>query len=323
MSHAIGIDLGGTKTAAGVVGADGSLLFTDETPTLNRSGPEAILDATERLASRLRSRAASMGITVYALGIGSAGVINAEQGSVISATDAIAGWAGTQIATTLTARLGLPVRVVNDVHAHAMGEAWVGAAAGASSTLMVAFGTGVGGSFISRGEPVLGHRFVGGHVGHFASSYAVDEAGGLLKCSCGHYGHVESIASGPALHAHYLRAGGDPSASDTRQVFDRANTGEPIARAAISYAARAAGQAVGGLGNIMDPEVVVVSGGLADAGHLWWDTMVAAAKDELMPPLSGLRIVPAGLGNKAAIVGAASLVLRREGPKKELPCPAN
>ncbi len=154
----------GTKTAAGVVGADGSLRFTDETPTLNRSGPKAILDATERLVFRLRSRAASTGITVSALGIGSAGVINAEQGSVISATDAIAGWAGTQIATTLAARLGLPVRVVNDVHAHAMGEAWPGAAAGVSSTFMVAFGTGVGGSFISRGEPLLGHRFVGGHV---------------------------------------------------------------------------------------------------------------------------------------------------------------
>lgn len=323
MSYAIGIDLGGTKTAAGVVGADGSLLFADETPTLNRSGPEAILGATERLASRLRSRAASKGLTVSGLGIGSAGVINTEHGSVISATDAIAGWAGTQIATTLAARLGLPVRVVNDVHAHAMGEAWLGAAAGASSTLMVAFGTGVGGSFISSGESLLGHRFVGGHVGHFASGYAVDEAGGLLRCSCGHYGHVEAIASGPALHALYLRAGGDPSASDTRQVFERANTGEPIARAAISYAARAAGQAVGGLGNILDPEVVVVSGGLADAGRLWWDTMVAAAKNELMPPLSGLRIVPAGLGNRAAIFGAASLVLRQEGPKKELPCRAN
>lgn len=323
MSHAIGIDLGGTKTAAGVVGADGSLLFTDETRTLNRSGPKAILDATALLASRLRSRAASMGVTVSAIGIGSAGVINAEQGSVISATDAIAGWAGTEIATELTARLGLPVRVVNDVHAHAMGEAWLGAAAGASSTLMVAFGTGVGGSFISCGEPLRGHRFAGGHVGHFASSYAVDEDGRLLKCSCGHYGHVESIASGPALHAHYLRAGGDPSASDTRQVFDRANTGDPIARAAISYAARAAGQAVGGLGNIMDPEIVVVSGGLADAGHLWWDTMMDAAKDELIPALAGLRIVPAALGNQAAIVGAVTLVLKQEVPKKELPCPAH
>lgn len=323
MSHAIGIDLGGTKTAAGVVGADGSLLFTDETPTLNRSGPKAILDATVQLASRLHSRAASMGIPVSAIGIGSAGVINADQGSVISATDAIAGWAGTQIATTLTARLGLPVRVVNDVHAHAMGEDWTGAAAGASSMLMVAFGTGVGGSFISHGEPLLGHRFVGGHVGHFASTYAVDEVGGLLKCPCGHYGHVESIASGPGLYAHYLRIGGDPSASDTREVFDRANASEPIARAAISYAARAAGQAIGGLGNIMDPEVVIVSGGLANAGPLWWDTMKDAAKDELIPPLSGLRIVPAGLGNKAAIVGAARLVLRQEGSKKELPCPTN
>ncbi len=109
------------------------------------------------------------------VGVGSAGVIDAGRGVVVSATDAILGWAGTELTAGLAARLGLDpeaVRAVNDVHAHALGEAWAGAAAGTASSLLVAFGTGVGGSFVLDGQPLLGHRYVGGHVGHFASPYA-------------------------------------------------------------------------------------------------------------------------------------------------------
>ncbi len=312
MRYAIGVDLGGTKTAAGVVDAAGKVLFQKQMATLNRDGGEAILDATAALVSGLRNEAAAVGLEISAVGMGSAGVIDADRGAVISATDAILGWAGTRIADGLSARLGLPggcVKVINDVHAHAIGEDWLGAGAGSSSTLMMAFGTGVGGSFVVAGRPLLGHRFVGGHVGHFASSYAVAADGSPLDCSCGHRGHVEAIASGPALHALYLRNGGDSHAVDTRQVFARASAGDPVALASVQTSARAAGQAVGGLGNVLDPEVVVVSGGLADAGALWWDEMTAAAAEELMPPLAGLRIVRATLGNTAAIVGAATLVL--------------
>ncbi len=312
MTYVIGVDLGGTKTAAGVVAADGSVLMTAQTPTLNRDGGEAILDATAALVSGLRQQAGAAGLEISAAGVGSAGVIDADRGTVVSATDAILGWAGTLIASGLEKRLNFPagaVKVINDVHAHAMGEAWLGAGAGSSSMLMMAFGTGVGGSFVVHGHPLPGYRFVGGHVGHIASSYAVAPDGSALACTCGSRGHVEAIASGPALHALYLRSGGDPGATDARAVFARAGTGDPVALAAVSTVAKAAGQAVGGLANVLDPEVVVVSGGLADAGPLWWNTMTDEASGQLMPPLAGLRIVRARLGNSAAIVGAAALVL--------------
>jgi glucokinase len=172
---------------------------------------------------------------------------------------------------------------------------------------MVAFGTGVGGSFVVDGQPLLGHHFVGGHVGHFASPFAV-HAGTPLPCSCGHAGHVEAIASGPAIHAAYLRNGGPASLADTRAVFDAARAGDEIARSVIAVAAAAAGQAVGGLINILDPAVVVVSGGLADAGELWWAGMEQSLRDELLAPLAAVPVVRASLGNTAAIVGAASLV---------------
>ncbi|TPV51087.1 ROK family protein [Pseudarthrobacter phenanthrenivorans] len=311
MMHAIGVDLGGTKTAAGVVSDTGEVLFSETIPTLNRDGGEAILNATANLVAGLIGRAAAAGIVVDHVGVGSAGVIDARKGEVVSATDAILGWAGTAISAGLAARLDLPpssIQAVNDVHAHALGEAWTGAAAGTASSLLVAFGTGVGGSYVLEGAPVLGHRYVGGHVGHFASPYAFHN-GLPLPCVCGGAGHVEAIASGPAIPEAYRRLGGEAVSPDTRSVFALAANGDAIAIKTIGVAAAAAGQAVGGLVNILDPEVVVVSGGLSDAGAPWWRPMERAVRAELLPALAGIPVLTASLGNAAAIAGAARLVL--------------
>ncbi|WP_454697323.1 ROK family protein [Arthrobacter humicola] len=311
MTYAIGVDLGGTKTAAGVVSAAGEVLYSETIPTLNRDGGEAILDATAALVSSLISKAQAGGLDVAGVGVGSAGVIDTARGVVVSATDAILGWAGTELTGGLAVRLGLDpaaVQAVNDVHAHALGEAWAGAAAGTASSLLVAFGTGVGGSFVLNGRPVLGNRYAGGHVGHFASPYAYHR-GKPLPCVCGGAGHVEAVASGPAVLQSYVRLGGKETAVDARGVFALAGAGNAVAAGAVDWGASAAGQAVGGLANILDPEVIVVSGGLSDAGAPWWHPMERALRAELLPALSGLPVLPAKLGNAAAIVGAARLVL--------------
>lgn len=312
---AVGVDLGGTKTAAGIVASDGSVLFSDEIPTLNRAGSEAILDATARLVLGLVNRLegqAGPG-AVCAVGVGAAGVIDVTSGVVVSSTDAIAGWVGTRITDGLSSRTRLDSVAINDVHAHALGEDWCGAASGASSVMLAAVGTGVGGSLVNNGRPLLGARSVAGHIGHMPSPYAAG-----IVCSCGRTGHVEAIASGPALHEHYLRLGGDPSALDARAVSTLASssaaggqigtgTAETAAVDAVTIAAQATGQALGGLANVFDPEVIVVGGGLAGAGSVWWDPMFASARNELMDPLNEIPIIGAGLGNAAAIIGAARL----------------
>lgn len=310
--YAIGVDLGGTKTAAGVVGSDGSMLLTEEIPTLNRDGGDAILDATTELVLRLGERLEQRcGLGISAVGVGAAGVIDVASGVVVSSTDAIADWTGTAVTAGLTSRTGLKSSTINDVHAHAIGEAWRGAGRGAGSVLLAAIGTGVGGSLVTAGVPLLGAHSVAGHIGHMASPYAAG-----LPCSCGRTGHVEAIASGPALREHFLRLGGDPSIADARQVCALASEARAAGRAspdtagkaaadAVTTAARAAGQALGGLANVLDPEVIVVSGGLAGAGAVWWDPMVTAARAEMMDPLIDVPIVAAGLGNTAAIIGAA------------------
>ena len=128
----------------GVVSGDGSVLFSQTIPTLNRGGGDAILAATAAPISSLIGRAQAEGLAVNGVGVGSAGVIDADHGVVVSATDAILGWAGTEPTAGLAARLGMEpeaVRAVNDVHAHALGEAWTGAAAGTESSLLGAYGT--------------------------------------------------------------------------------------------------------------------------------------------------------------------------------------
>lgn len=308
MSCVVAVDLGGTKTAGAVVAHDGSVRARASIPTAAREGGTVILDATTALVRDLLRQAAHLGDEAVAVGVGSAGVIDAGAGRVVSATDAISGWAGVDLGGELHARLGLPVAVGNDVHAHALGEAWLGACAGRGSALVVAAGTGVGGSLLLDGRPLHGAHHVAGHVGHVS----VPEAEGLL-CTCGGVGHVEAVASGPGLHALYLGLGGDPEVRTARDVVARADAGDSIARAAVARAATALGRAVGGLVNVLDPEVVVVGGGLAGAGPRWWSSMEAALRAELIGLLADVPVVEATLGADAALVGAARLAWQRIG----------
>lgn len=331
----IGVDLGGTKTAAGIVDAAGTVHAVESRPTPAAAGAAAILATAVGLVTGLLAQARAAGLDPVAVGIGSAGVIDTVDGSVVSATDSLTGWAGTPLAAHIAAESGLPAHAVNDVHAHNLGEHWVGASAGADSSLLVAVGTGVGGSLILGGVPHLGARAVAGHVGHLASPFAYDDGGRPLACSCGRAGHVEAIASGPSIAALYRRlaggdaargwnaaagdaAGGEPFVGQSfagsvtgREVAEMAGGGDPLALRALTTGATAAGQAVGGLANMLDPSVVVVGGGVAGAGDLWWTPFRAALQAELMDPLAGLPVVPAALGSSAAIVGATRFAYDR------------
>ncbi|MCC3271076.1 ROK family protein [Arthrobacter gengyunqii] len=310
----IGVDLGGTKTAAGIVDEDGTVHASGSRPTPATAGAAAILATAVGLVTGMLEQARAAGLDPVAVGIGSAGVINTLDGSVVSATDSLTGWAGTPLAAHVAEQSGLPAFAVNDVHAHNLGEHWVGASAGADSSLLVAVGTGVGGSLILAGAPHLGARAVAGHAGHLASPLAYDDGGRPLPCSCGRAGHVEAIASGPSIALLYRRLAGGDAAADPVSAVDvavRAAAGEPLALCALTTGATAAGQAVGGLANMLDPSVVVVGGGVAGAGDLWWTPFRAALRAELMDPLADLPVVPAALGSGAAIVGAARFAYNR------------
>lgn len=294
-----GIDLGGTKTAGGLVdraGARGPVL-TRPTPAMD--GPERVLDQVAHLVNALAWQCDGH---LVGVGVGAAGVIDENIGTVVSATDAIRDWPGTNVAEGLHQRLGLPVLVDNDVNAHAAGEAWLGAGVGHRRVLMVAVGTGVGGALVVDGHPVRGAHHVGGEIGHIPARGADH-----LRCACGRPGHIEAISAGPGLLRHFHSLGGDSTIGDARQVVQAASA-DAIAAQAVDDAAQALGRCLAGVITTVDPDLVVIGGGMADAGPRWWQGVEQTARSELTDALDGIPIVRAKLGAVAAVVGAARLV---------------
>ena len=301
----VAVDLGGTKIAAAPVDASGECGAVEVRSTPAQEGPDRILEAVTRLVRDVNERLGD-GRRVAGVGVGAAGVIDSATGTVLSATDALAGWPGTRVADQLGDQLELPVFVDNDVNAHAAGEAWRGAAQGADSVLMVAVGTGVGGAVVMGGEPLRGAHHVAGEIGH-APTRGADH----LRCGCGRLGHLEAVASGPGLWRNYRARGGDPAAPDARDVVLRARHGDPVAQHVVEEAGRRLGAALAGIVTVLDPDVVVVGGGLTAAGPTWWQAMEHAMRAELIDVLAEVPLRPAELGDRAALVGAAHLAWTR------------
>lgn len=299
----VAVDIGGTKCAAALVAPDGSVTDAASAPTPGRLGPQAVLDVVSALVADRLAAASARSDEVAGLGVGSAGVIDARTGRVLSATEVLADWAGTKLREALSELSGIPLVVVdNDVHAHAVGETWRGAAADASSMFFVAVGTGIGASIITNGALWRGHRSVAGHFGHIP----VPQASGL-PCVCGRSGHLEAVGAGPAIVRAYNRRAHAELTSLT-EVSQRADAGDPLAELAIATGAQAIGSAIGGAANLLDPQVVVIGGGVVAVGARWWEPMERALRAELLPPLTELPVRPASLGSAAALVGAARLV---------------
>lgn len=313
----IGVDVGGTKIAAARVAFDGALRSgVQEVPTPAHAGPAAMLDAIVDLIVAVAGDgidpAARRPGPVAAVGIGTAGVIDAERGVVISATDAITGWTGTDVAGGVAERLdaaGLkgpdgalpPVHVDNDVNAYAVGEAWIGAGAGAACTLVVAVGTGVGGAVVLDGHVHHGAHGLAGELGHMPSALAAGE-----RCTCGRPGHLEAVAAGPQIARRFREATGAQDVTSALAVERLARSGDPDARRLYREAATALGQAIAGVVTVLDPERVIISGGLARSGQLWWGPLRDTVHRELVEPVATeLQLLPAALGTTAPIVGAA------------------
>lgn len=299
MIPVVAVDLGGTKTAAALVAGDGSLGEVLRAPTPAAAGPDAVLDTVTGLVVSVLD---SAGVRdVAGVGIGAAGVVDGA-GRIVSATETFASWVGTDIVAGVRKRLGRgadwPVAVRNDVDAHALGELWLGAGRGSDSMLMVAVGTGVGGAVVVDGRLWRGAHNFAGEIGHVP----VPGAEGL-RCPCGRDGHLEALAAGPAIARRYGALAGVPA--DSAEVVRLAALGDPVAHEVVTAAAAGLGRAVAGLVTSLDPECVVVGGGVAGAGELWWRALLDTCRAELVDALSAVPIRPAELGAAAPLLGAA------------------
>lgn len=334
--HLLAIDIGGTKTAVGVVsiapGDRGAQPGEEHrppqvgdvrvAPTPTTEGARGVLDTVISLARGVLDDATTPGgLTppdgstppgrLTGVAIASAGVIDPATGTVTAATDALPGWMGTCLVAEIGEALGLPAAALNDVHAHGLGEALFGAGQGAASVLLVAVGTGVGGALVLNGRVHSGARHVAGHVGHVP----VPEAEGM-QCSCGRVGHLEAIGSGVGLARHFTRlvaAGGTPYSG--RAVLEAAH--DPShphcapARETAHRAGRAVGRVIGGLLNTLDPDVVVLTGGVTEAGPRWLDAVRSGVAHDALGAVAETPVV-LGTTSHAALLGAAAHFIDQE-----------
>lgn len=301
----LAIDIGGTKTSVALFGREGIIGEAHGTSTPGRAGRDAIIAAVVDAAER--AVASAEGVRVRAVGIGTAGVVDVSRGMIISSTDTLVDWAGTHLAGAVIDALqsvigaDVPIHVQNDVDAFGLGELRAGAAKSRRSAIVVAVGTGVGASMIIDGQVVRGSRSVAGEIGHSPIAHADH-----LQCPCGRFGHLEALGSGVGMHRHFLSLGGDASVVDARGVVSLAVAGDAIAVTAVEDSAAAVGRAIAAMVALVDPESVVISGGVVESGAIWWVPMERALRAELIDVQQRIPVLPGVLGGLAPLHGAAS-----------------
>jgi glucokinase len=238
-----GVDLGETNTVVAAVAADGAVHARAFARTPVAAGPDAVLHTVTTLLTQLA-------VPVEAVGVGSPGVIDATAGVVVSATGALTGWSGLALTERLGAAVGVPVIADSNVHAHALGEAWLGAATGPGAVLSVAVGTGVGASLLIDGRVHHGAHFTAGQAGHVP----VPAAAGR-PCDCGRAGHAVAAASAPAMIRRYREHG---QATDLMAIAARAAPGDRAAGAVLAEGATVLGQLISVMIKAFDPHAVLI-----------------------------------------------------------------
>lgn len=309
---AIGIDIGGTKIAGALVDPDGRITERRQVAT-PADDTAAIIDATAGLIRELEQAAPG---EVTGVGMACAAMVDARSGHVWFAPNL--SWRDLDLADEVGARVGRDVVVDNDANAAAWGEYRHGAGVDCDDMVLVTVGTGIGGGCIVDDRLLRGAFGIGGEIGHIS----VDPTGPL--CGCGNTGCLEVFASGTALvrsarelvtspsprgEALRARCGGDPDALTGQDVTELAREGDGAAVELLDDLGTRLGQGMASVCAVLDPRLVVVGGGVADAGDLLIDPARRAFARHLIG--RGYRpspeVVPARLGNDAGIVGAATL----------------
>lgn len=308
--YCFGIDVGGTSVKCGLFKTDGTLLEKWEIPTRTENNGENILpDVAETIKDKIQERRIKTE-DVAGVGIGIPGPINSK-GEAACAVNLY--WGFKPVAKELSELTGLPAKAGNDANVAALGEAWKGAAAGAQNIIMATLGTGVGGGIIVDGKIVAGHHGAGGEIGHANIDHNETE-----KCNCGNRGCLEQFASatgivrvaGKELEAcqedSVLRSLDRITAKD---VLDAFKAGDPVAVRVMENVGERLGGALAVFATVVDPEAIVIGGGVSKAGQPLIDCIQKYYREYAFPLCKDTPMVIANLGNDAGIYGAAKLVL--------------
>lgn len=304
----VAVDIGGTKIAAGIVlfgkGAP-QVSNVTKVPTNAAAGGSQVLAHVIQQVEATQKAAHEQGIELAGVGISSAGVINPLTGDVTFANEIMPGWTGTKLASEVQIASGLPTKALNDVHAHALGEARWGAGKGSASCLVMAVGTGIGGAFIFDNHILRGAHDVAGSIGHVLC----EESSGM-PCACGRSSHLETIAAGPGIIDSYVEFGGSATLEDGTpingaDIDKRALAGDEAAQRAEARSGHAIGTVLGSMCNMLDPHTIVLSGSVAQCSAYWHNALAEGFASQAMDPVAQTPILEGKLGGNAPLIGAA------------------
>jgi glucokinase len=326
--YIVGVDLGGTNIVCGAMPEDGSRQIAIRSqPTFAEQGADTVVDRIAQMvedviAITMAETGAARG-DFAGVGIGAPGPLDRERGLVIVAPNL--GWKDFPLRDHLAAHVGLPATLDNDANCATLGEWWVGAARGGRHVVGLTIGTGIGGGLILNGQLYHGASDVAGEIGHTT----IDSTG--RRCKCGNYGCLEAYCSGPAIAERAREAlfgaddgvsilgrlAGGPERITAQTVYDAAQQGDPIARDVVRETARLLGAGIANLLNVFNPDVVVVAGGVTQAGDALFEPLRAEVRRRAFKPaVEACQIVPGELPGTAGVVGAVATFkaqMEREG----------
>jgi glucokinase len=297
----IALDVGGTGIKSGLVRRTGEVVHALRCPTGAHRGTDAVVETVLDLAERLAGTAREKSLEPVAAGVVVPGVVDEAAG--VAVWSANLGFRDVPLRNLLSARLGLPAAIGHDVRAGGLAEARLGAARGIDHVLFVAVGTGIAGAHVVHGRAHAGAHGAGGEIGH-----VVVRPDGP-DCRCGARGCLESVASAAALERRYAALTGEPATAATAaEVAARAVAGEPAASAAWREIVEALADGLVTAQALLDPAVIVLGGGLAEAGKSLLTPLRAAVRARLTFHREPV-LTRAALGDEAGFLGAALLAL--------------
>jgi fructokinase len=294
----IGVDLGGTKTEAVAIGPGGAELARRRVATPS-ADCESVVRAIAQLVAEVEAEA---GAQAPAVGIGIPGSLSPATGLVRNANSTVL--IGHALDRDLEAALGRPVRLQNDANCFALAEAMAGAGQGAQTVFGVILGTGVGGGIVIGGRVLAGHNLIAGEWGHNRLP-ALDAAElDAPRCYCGRTGCIEAWCSGPALTRDHGRATGETL--DPPEIAARAAAGDAGAQATLERHLDRLARALAGVVNLLDPDAIVLGGGLSNLDHLY-ERLPDEMRPHVFSDVFETPILKNRLGDSAGVIGAAWL----------------
>ena len=316
--YIVGVDLGGTNIVVGALPEDGSSQHALRShPTHAQLGEDAVADRiVEMIGDVITVTMAETGATreqFIGVGVGAPGALDRERGLVTFAPNL--GWKNFPLRERVMAGTGLDAVLDNDANCATLGELWIGAAKGGRCVVGMTIGTGIGGGLILDGRVYHGASDVAGEIGHTT----IDMNG--RRCKCGNYGCLEAYASGPNIAERAREriageensvlaklVGGQLDKITAATVYEAANAGDEAALDVVKETARFLGAGVANLLNVFNPDVIVIAGGVTDAGDALFEPMRAEARRRAFrAAFDACRIVPGSLKGTAGVVGAVAI----------------